>query len=191
MEKKMEDKNYIFINKPLPDIVAYNLKVLFIGYNPGILSSEVRHHYAHKSNRFWRLLYEAGLTPDKFDAFEDRRLLELDFGSTNIIDRPSKSESDIKSQELKEGSQNLYELIKEIKPMIACYVGIGVYRAFASNILHVPSSKISISTGEQKNRVIEGTLDFVCSNPSGLNTIPYNEQLRCFQELKNLITSRS
>lgn len=184
----MDNKNYIFINKPLPDIVAYKLKILFIGYNPGILSSTVGHHYAHKSNRFWRLLHESGLTPNRFDGFEDRKLLEFGFGSTNIIDRPSKSASDIKSQELKEGSQNLYELIKEFRPMIACYVGIGVYRAFASNILKVPASKINISTGEQKNRLLEGTLDFVCSNPSGLNTIPYHEQLRCFKELRKLIT---
>lgn len=185
----MNNKKYVFTDKPLPDIVTYNLKILFIGYNPGLLSSKVGHHYAHKSNRFWRLLYESGLTPSKFDAFEDRRLLEFDFGSTNIIDRPSKSASEIETLEIKKGSQNLYGLIKELKPKIACYVGIGVYKAFVSNILGVPNSKVSISTGEQKNRLLEDTIDFVCSNPSGLNTIPYFEQLGCFKELKSLIST--
>jgi TDG/mug DNA glycosylase family protein len=187
----MDNVNSIFIEKPLPDIIAYDLKVLFIGYNPGILSSTIRHHYAHKSNRFWRLLYESGLTPYRFDTSEDRKLLEFNFGSTNIIDRPSKSADEIETSELKKGAQNLFGLIKELKPQIACYVGIGVYKAFASNILDIPVSKVSINMGKQKTGIVNGTIDFVCSNSSGLNTIPYNEQLGCFRELKNLTVELS
>lgn len=175
-------------NKPLPDILAYRLDILFVGYNPGIQSAAMRHHYAHKSNRFWKLLYESGLTPNKFEAVEDRKLLDLNFGSTNIVDRPSKAESDLKSYELKEGAQKLYKLIKEIKPKIACYIGIGVYRAFASNILDLPLSKLKIKTGKQESRIVEDSIDFVCSSSSGLNTIPYDEQLKCFISLKRLLT---
>jgi double-stranded uracil-DNA glycosylase len=179
--------NYKFKNKPLPDILAYGLKVLFIGYNPGILSAKSGHHYAHKSNRFWKLLYESGLTPNKLNAEEDRKLLELGFGSTNIVDRPSKSSGEINPEELRSGSKELYKLINGIKPMIACFVGIGVYRAYTSSILGVSPSKISVNTGAQENRIIDCTLDFVCSNPSGLNTIPYSEQLGCFIELRKLL----
>lgn len=174
-------------NKPLPDITSKGLKLLFIGYNPGILSAQIGHHYAHKSNRFWRLLHESGLTPYRFNAEEDRKLLELGFGSTNIVDRPSTSANDIKRRELIEGSENLYKLIKEIKPNIACYVGIGVYRAFASNILNISISSIKVTTGLQKESLVKGTLDYVCSNPSGLNTIPYHDQLKCFSKLNSLI----
>lgn len=173
--------------KPLPDIVSYGLKILFIGYNPGILSGKTGHHYSHKSNRFWKLLSESGLTPYRFEPVEDIRLLELGFGSTNIVDAPTKSANELKAPELKEGSQLLYELIKEIKPRIACYVGIGVYRTFASNILNVSYERVNINTGILPNSIVEGTIDFVCSSTSGLNTIPYTEQLRCFRELKNLL----
>lgn len=176
-----------FKEKPLPDIIEYGLKILFIGYNPGILSASTRHHYAHRSNRFWKLLSESGLTPYRFEAVEDRKLLELGFGSTNIVDRSTKAANEIEPRELKEGSNNLYELISEIKPRIACYVGIGVYRAFASNILDVPAGKMEINTGIQSKSIVKGTIDFVCSSPSGLNTIPYPEQLHCFKELKILI----
>ncbi|PKM81607.1 MAG: hypothetical protein CVU89_08930 [Firmicutes bacterium HGW-Firmicutes-14] len=39
--------------KPLPDIINSGLKILFIGYNPGLRSAEKGHHYAGRSNRFW------------------------------------------------------------------------------------------------------------------------------------------
>ena len=172
--------------KPLPDIIKYGLKVLFVGYNPGITSASTGHHYAHKSNRFWKLLYESGLTPERLQAVDDRKLLELDFGSTNIIDRPSKTESEIKPEEFRAGSKFLYKLISELEPRIVCYVGIGVYKSYASDILNIPKSKLNINMGLQPQSILNGIADFVCSNPSGLNTIPYEQQLSCFKELKNL-----
>lgn len=175
------------ITKPMPDILDYGLKILFIGYNPGILSASSGHHYAHRSNRFWKLLYDSGLTPHKFDAVEDKSILDLGYGSTNIVDRPSKMESDIKPEEFRVGAQCLYELIKDVKPKVACFIGLGVYRRFASNILDIPVTKIKINTGIQQNGIVEGTLDFICSSTSGLNTIPYTEQLKCFRELKKLV----
>lgn len=39
----------------VPDIIDFGLKVIFIGFNPGIRSSETGHHFAGPSNRFWRL----------------------------------------------------------------------------------------------------------------------------------------
>lgn len=173
-------------DKPLPDIIDNNLNILFIGFNPGILSAELGHHYAHKSNRFWRLLYESGLTPIRFSPEDDRKLLDLKYGSTNIVDRATKSADKIDKGELIEGVVNLNKMIKEIKPKIACYVGIGVYRSFASGILKISPGKIIIETGLQPKSIINGTLDYVCSNPSGLNTIAYQEQLRCFKELRKL-----
>jgi double-stranded uracil-DNA glycosylase len=182
----------VLINKfkPLPDIIANDLDILFIGYNPGILSAKLQHHYAHKSNRFWRLLYESGLTPCKFSPEDDRNLLSLNLGSTNIVDRPSKSANEIKKEELIAGTRSLLNMIDDIKPKIACFVGIGVYRSFGCEILGVPPGKMKINTGLQPSNIIGTTLDFVCSNPSGLNTIPIQEQLRCFKELKELLVEK-
>lgn len=41
--------------------LANNLKLLFIGFNPGIQSSIQQHHYAHFTNLFWKLFNEARL----------------------------------------------------------------------------------------------------------------------------------
>lgn len=186
----------------LPDIISNNLHILFVGYNPGTLSAATGHHYANRSNRFWKLLYESGLTPYRLDPEEDNRLLEFGYGSTNIVSRTTKSAKDITTAEFKEGSIILKNLISEINPKIVCFVGIGVYRAFASYIIKsrhstsftspekgkmkIPESTLKVQTGIQKMSLIDGIIDFVCSNPSGLNTIPYSQQLECFKKLNQL-----
>ncbi len=175
--------------KPLPDILAPGLKVVFIGYNPGLLSARNRHHYSHKSNRFWRFLFEAGLTPVRFQPEDDRKILELGYGSTNIVDRQTKAANDIGTNEVIEGSAKLYRLLDTLKPRIACYVGIGVYRAFASCIFKMPASRINVTPGLQSDSLLQATLDFVCYSTSGLNTVPFTEQCKCFADLKKLLDS--
>ena len=45
---------------PVPDIIADGLLILFVGYNPGLRSAAVGHHFAGGSNRFWKLLHDSG-----------------------------------------------------------------------------------------------------------------------------------
>lgn len=48
----------------LPDLrhsLNSNLKLLFVGYNPGVQSSIQQHHYAHHSNLFWKLFNQANV----------------------------------------------------------------------------------------------------------------------------------
>jgi TDG/mug DNA glycosylase family protein len=166
-------------NKPLPDIIKEGLDVLFIGYNPGLKSAQEGHHYAGKSNRFWKLLFEAGLTPRKFHPHEDRELLKYGYGSTNIIDRETKSAAELTDEEYETGRENLKEVLKVYHPKIACYVGIGVYQKF--------SKKKNIKPGLQADSVVDGVLDYVCSSSSGLNRIPMNEQVDCFKGVMKLL----
>jgi TDG/mug DNA glycosylase family protein len=180
-------KIYNNISKPLPDLISKNLKVLFVGYNPGLTSAEVGHHYANRSNRFWKLLYESGLTPYMYKPKEDVKLLNLGFGSTNLVNRESKNADEISQTEYKEGSIQLLELINEIRPKIVCYVGYGIYRIFKANITGVSKNTIKVVPGIQEDSLIQGIKDFVCSNPSGLNTIPYEKQLQNYIDLKKLI----
>jgi double-stranded uracil-DNA glycosylase len=44
----------------LPDIIADGLKVLFCGINPGMTAAATGHHFAGRSNRFWRVMHLAG-----------------------------------------------------------------------------------------------------------------------------------
>jgi TDG/mug DNA glycosylase family protein len=41
--------------------LSNNATVLFIGFNPGVQSSVLQHHYAHHSNLFWKLFNQSHL----------------------------------------------------------------------------------------------------------------------------------
>ncbi|CUH94824.1 hypothetical protein P22_0890 [Propionispora sp. 2/2-37] len=161
------------------DVIAYNLSILFIGFNPGLKSGETGCHFAGPSNRFWRLLADSGLTPRKLAPAEDRLLLTWGYGITNIVSRPTRSAAEITRQEYATGRAELKLKLQTYKPQIACYVGIGVYRQF--------TGKSKIACGLQPEPAIPGMLDFVVSSPSGLNRIPVQTQLACFEELKSLM----
>lgn len=164
--------------KTLPDILDKHLKVLFIGYNPGLKSAETGYHYASKSNHFWKLLFESGLIPVRLGPEDSMRLLEFGLGSTNIIARPTKSVAELKSSEFVHGSRLLRETLLRYRPRIACYMGIGVYVGF--------SGRKGVKPGIQPEQTVKDVIDFVCTSPSGLNRTPRHEQLLCFKELKRL-----
>src|SRR3954468_6378663 len=65
------------------------VRVLFVGINPGVRSALTGHHFAGYSNRFWNLLFEAGLVPERIRAEDDRRMPEWGYGITNLVARPS------------------------------------------------------------------------------------------------------
>ena len=75
-------------DKPLPDVVAPDLDVLFCGINPSLMSAERGRHFARPGNRFWPALHLAGLTPRRLTPDEDRELLRYGLGITNLADRP-------------------------------------------------------------------------------------------------------
>jgi TDG/mug DNA glycosylase family protein len=51
------------MDSTLTDIIAEGLDILFVGINPSTLSASLGHHFARNTNRFYRALYEGGLTP--------------------------------------------------------------------------------------------------------------------------------
>ena len=167
----------------VPDIIDYRLSILFIGFNPGIRSSETGHHFAGPSNRFWRLLYEAGLTDKKLSPADDAELLQYGYGITNIIDRPSRSAAELTAEEYTLGRDILKQKLTTYRPLIACYAGIGVYQRFAQ--------QQHIVCGLQDDSVVTGIADFVVSSPSGLNRIPLQEQLNYYVQLRQLVKAKT
>jgi TDG/mug DNA glycosylase family protein len=72
------------IQQRLPDLLAPNLRVVFVGTAAGKRSAELGHYYAGRGNRFWRTLHEVRLTPRRFDPAEFRDLLALGIGLTDM-----------------------------------------------------------------------------------------------------------
>ncbi|MFB6467021.1 G/U mismatch-specific DNA glycosylase [Cytobacillus sp. Hz8] len=166
--------------QPIPDHLKKNLNILFVGFNPSIRSSETGYHYANPNNRFWKILFEAGITPRKMEPSENHQLLELGYGLTNIVSRPTKSADEITAEEYLKGREELKEKILYYQPRIVCYVGKGVYQQF--------SLKMNIPWGKQEESVVNGTIDFVAPSSSGLVRMKFDEIVGIYKELKELIS---
>jgi TDG/mug DNA glycosylase family protein len=114
----------------LPDVVAPNLLVFFIGLNPGIETARKGHAYAHPSNLFWKLLYSSGITPVPCRAEEDRQMPErYSLGSTNIVARPSRNGAELSKQEMDDGVSLLEEKARKWRPESMCVVGKSIWES--------------------------------------------------------------
>jgi TDG/mug DNA glycosylase family protein len=165
--------------EPIKDHVKEHLDLLFVGFNPSIRSSETGHHFANPNNRFWTILYRAGLTPRKYHPEEDGSLLDLGYGLTNIVARPTKAAQEITKEEYEEGREELKKKIIRYKPKIVCFVGKGVYEQY--------SKKKSVPWGVQTESVVPGTLEFAAPSSSGLVRMKLDDLVAIYEELPKLI----
>ena len=164
--------------REIPDYLRKYLDIVFVGFNPSLKSAETGHHYANPRNRFWTVLYESGLTPRKYSPFEDYKLLDLGYGFTNIVARPTRSASEITKEEYEAGRIQLREKLEWFKPKIVCFVGKGVYEQY--------SCKRNIPWGKQENSMIEGIIDFVAPSTSGLVRMKTEEIIEIYKDLNEL-----
>src|SRR3954452_25247338 len=114
--------------KPLRDVLAPDLLVLFCGINPSLLSAERGHHFARPGNRFWPALHGAGFTPRRLTPDEDGTLPRYGLGITNVVDRATRSAADLGADELRAGAARLGGLVAAVRPRMLAVVGIGAWR---------------------------------------------------------------
>lgn len=145
---------------PIPDHLANELNILFVGFNPSVRSSETGHHYANPRNRFWTILEQAGITDRRYQAEEDQDLLQSGIGFTNIVARPTKTAAEITPAEYAEGREQLLKKLQHYQPRCVCFVGKGVYEAFRN--------RKNVEWGFQPNSAVEGVVEFVAPSSSGL-----------------------
>ncbi|KAG0060611.1 hypothetical protein BGZ90_003960 [Linnemannia elongata] len=110
----------------VPDIIDYDLDVLFVGINPGVKTSERGHHYAGVNNHFWPCLSDSGLLPPgvRMGPDDDKSLPALtNMGFTNLIDRPSRMGNELSDAECRAAAPILTAKIKKYRPRFACFVG--------------------------------------------------------------------
>ena len=147
-------------DKTVRDVIAPNLRVLFCGINPGLYSAATGHHFARPGNRFWPTLYQAGFTPRLLAPSEERELLTLGCGITNLVPRATATADELALKELVAGQRRLKGKVKRYQPQVVAVLGISAYRtAFAKKV---------VSLGLQSERLAD-TRVWVLPNPSGLN----------------------
>ena len=147
-------------DKRVPDLFAKDLIVLFAGINPGLYTAAIGRHFGRPGNRFWPALHGGGFTPRLFSPFEGSLLLDLKFGITNVVERPTVRADELTKDELRAGGQRLAAKVKRWRPTVVAFVGIGPYRIISGNK--------DARVGLQKER-FGGSYAWVLPNPSGLN----------------------
>jgi TDG/mug DNA glycosylase family protein len=148
------------VNRKVPDVIAPNLQVLFVGINPGLYSAYTGYHFARPGNRFWPALYASGFTDRLLRPNENRELLRQGYGITNLVERPTLAADELSKAELLAGARKFRTKVLKYRPQAVAILGVTAYRiAFES-----PSA----GTGPQQER-IGNALVWVLPNPSGLN----------------------
>src|SRR5437870_5112759 len=119
-------------DRVVQDIVGRDLRVLFVGINPGLYSAAIGHHFGRPGNRFWPALHAAGFTPRLLDPREERELVPLGYGITNVVRRASAAADHLTASELTTGGKRLKAKVKRFAPRFLAVLGVQAYRiAFA------------------------------------------------------------
>lgn len=147
-------------DKTVKDVIAPDLEVLFCGINPGLYSGATGHHFARPGNRFWPALHRAGFTPTQLSPFDERELLELGLGVTNVVARTTAIASELSTDELVAGGKRLTRKVVRYHPRFLAVLGVTAYRA--------AFGEKDAGIGLQE-RSIGATRIWVLPNPSGLN----------------------
>ena len=170
----------------LGDRVAPGLNVLFVGINPGVRSAMTGHHFAGYSNRFWKLLWDARILPERVTFADDDKLPAWGFGITNLIARPSPGIDDLRPAEYVDGWRVLERKIARLKPSIVALIGVTLYRAVLPMLDgdNAVSRRSGTSVLGLRPHRIHGARVFVLPNPSGRNAnFSYEEMLGAYRKL--------
>lgn len=148
------------------DVLPADLRLLFVGINPGLWTEAVNAHFARPGNRFWPALHRAGMTSRLVDASRGMDAVDLadlearGIGITNLAARATRRADEITADELREGGERLVRLVASRKPRVVAVAGVTAYRtAFGDRRARV---------GRQPHD-LGGAELWVVPNPSGLN----------------------
>ena len=116
------------VNRTVPDLIVPNLRVLFVGINPGLYTAAIGYHFARPGNRFWPALFAGGFTTRLLKPWENYELLNSGYGITNMVARPTARADELSTDELRTGAKILEKKVRRFTPKFIAIVGITSYR---------------------------------------------------------------
>lgn len=144
----------------LTDLIANNLTVVFCGINPGLKSAWDGHHFSGRSNRFWKVLHQAGFTPREIEPLNDATILDFGYGLTTAVERATVRADELSKHEFADSIEAFRTKMSIYQPKYIAFLGKPAYIAF--------SGKKQILWGHQSEDFC-GAKVWVLPNPSGLN----------------------
>jgi TDG/mug DNA glycosylase family protein len=150
----------------VPDLAGPDMRLLFVGINPGLLTAARQIHFGNPANRFRPALVATGLLgppPDGQPGMTEADLVLLrarGIGITNLVASATARADELTRAQLEAGRARLEELVAEHRPQVVAVLGITAYRtAFR---------RPRATAGRQPERIGEAEL-WLVPNPSGLN----------------------
>jgi TDG/mug DNA glycosylase family protein len=148
------------------DLIGPEVRLLFVGINPGLWTAATNTHFCHPSNRFYAALREAGLIDWEFDpnvgmtGEERHRFARTGIGITNLVDRATARAAQLTAAELRDGALRLERRVAVLSPKVVAVAGVTAYRT----AFRRPGALLG-----RQPETIAGAGLWVVPNPSGLN----------------------
>jgi TDG/mug DNA glycosylase family protein len=155
-----------FRGTEVPDLLGPDVRLLFVGINPGLWTAAVQTHFAHPGNRFYPALLRAGILEHPVDPGagmtddDRRRVLARGLGITNLVRRATARADELTAAELREGGERLVATVERVRPRVVAVAGITAYRS---------AFGVRGAAGGRQPEPIAGAELWVVPNPSGLN----------------------
>ncbi|MFU2315864.1 G/U mismatch-specific DNA glycosylase [Rahnella sp. PCH160] len=158
----------------LTDILAEDLQVVFCGINPGLSSAHKGYPFANGSNRFWKVIHQAGFTGCQLAPEQWQQLQDFGCGITALVARPTVEASELNRDELRDGGEVLKEKIFHYQPRALAILGKQAFsKAFGIS---------KVNWGRQTLKIGRSDV-WVLPNPSGLNRATLEELVESYREL--------
>ena len=161
----------------LPDVLADGLKVVFCGTAAGAQSAAVGAYYAGRGNKFWKTLFQVGLTPRLLDPLEFRLLPQYGIGLTDIAKTYSGADSGLRRMHF--DAESLRRKIKKSAPAALAFNGKKAARSFYAT---------AVPFGQQCEKLAVFTTVFVLPSTSGAANGFWD--VRYWQELADFLKER-
>lgn len=198
-----------YTDSHFPDLapsLAPNLSVLFIGFNPGHALLVTQHHYAHFTNRFWKLFNELKLlnkvspdAPKKYSPAKpehDYELIDYGIGFTDLALRCTLRADQLSPEEKLANVPRLLEEIRSLNAKYVVFIGKGIWDTIIKYISQQRGVRIKLLLegfhwGEQSGEAYEYIASechplyvFVFPNTLGLvTTMSHKEKLSLWLDL--------
>ncbi|WP_061797190.1 G/U mismatch-specific DNA glycosylase [Serratia ficaria] len=156
------------------ELLAPHLRVVFCGINPGLSSAHQGYPFANGSNRFWKVVHQAGFTRSQLAPEQWRRLQDDGCGITALVARPTVAASELSRDELCGGGAALKEKILRYQPRALAILGKQAFSS-AFGVKNAPWGRQEMMLGK--------TEVWVLPNPSGLNRATLEQLTASYREL--------
>ena len=105
----------------LPDLLDYNLNIVFCGMAASKKSKQVNAYYAGPSNKFWKTLYNVRLTSKELKPKEFKQLITYKIGLTDICKTDFGNDNELDPSKYDVNRFN--SLMIKYQPKIVCFNG--------------------------------------------------------------------